>query len=71
LLEATLLATRRAHSQAPGAHAGKFEQAQHGTLLLDEISEMDLGLQAKILRVLQEREVERLAAAAPSISTCG
>src|SRR6202021_1054257 len=49
-----------AFTGALGAHAGKFEQAQHGTLLLDEISEMDLGLQAKILRVLQEREVERL-----------
>src|ERR1700689_1283741 len=61
MLEATLFGYEKgAFAGALAAHAGKFEQAQGGTLLLDEISEMDLGLQAKILRVLQEREVERL-----------
>jgi two-component system response regulator FlrC len=60
-LEATLFGYEKgAFTGAAVSHAGKFEQAQGGTLLLDEISEMDLGLQAKILRVLQEREVERL-----------
>ncbi|MFT4613170.1 MAG: two-component system response regulator FlrC [Bacteroidia bacterium] len=49
-----------AYTGAHQSRAGKFEQANGGTLLLDEISEMDLGLQAKLLRVLQEREVERL-----------
>ncbi|MDO3382598.1 sigma-54-dependent transcriptional regulator [Gilvimarinus algae] len=61
MLEATLFGHEKgaytgAHTSAPG----KFEQANGGTLLLDEISEMDIGLQAKLLRVLQEREVERL-----------
>jgi len=61
MLEATLFGYEKgAFTGALAAHAGKFEQAEGGTLLLDEISEMDLGLQAKILRVLQEREVERL-----------
>ena len=61
MLEATLFGYEKgAFTGALGAHAGKFEQAQGGTLLLDEISEMDLGLQAKLLRVLQEREVERI-----------
>jgi two-component system response regulator FlrC len=61
MLEAGLFGYEKgAFTGALAAHAGKFEQAQGGTLLLDEISEMNLGLQAKILRVLQEREVERL-----------
>jgi len=49
-----------AYTGAYQSRAGKFEQAIGGTLLLDEISEMALGLQAKLLRVLQEKEVERL-----------
>jgi two-component system, response regulator FlrC len=61
MLEALLFGYERgAFTGAHATHAGKFEQAQGGTLLLDEISEMPLGLQAKLLRVLQEREVERL-----------
>jgi two-component system response regulator FlrC len=61
MLEATLFGWERgAFTGAHAAHAGKFEQAQGGTLLLDEITEMPLALQAKLLRVLQEREVERL-----------
>ena len=61
MLEALLFGYERgAFTGAHSGHAGKFEQAQGGTLLLDEISEMPLGLQVKLLRVLQEREVERL-----------
>ncbi len=61
MLEATLFGYEKgAFTGAYQACPGKFEQAQGGTILLDEISEMDLGLQAKLLRVLQEREVERL-----------
>ncbi len=61
MLEAVLFGYEKgaftgAHQSVPG----KFEQAQGGTLLLDEISEMSLGLQAKLLRVIQEKEVERL-----------
>jgi len=61
MLEAVLFGHEKgaftgAHQSAPG----KFEMAQGGTLLLDEISEMSLSLQAKLLRVLQEREVERV-----------
>jgi two-component system response regulator FlrC len=61
MLEATLFGyDKGAFTGAIQASPGKFEQAQGGTLLLDEITEMDLSLQAKILRVLQEKEVERL-----------
>lgn len=61
MLEAVLFGYEKgAFTGAYQASAGKFEQAQGGTLLLDEISEMDLGLQAKLLRVLQEKEVERV-----------
>jgi two-component system response regulator FlrC len=61
LLEATLFGHERgAFTGANQAQAGKFEQAQGGTLLLDEIAEIPLPLQAKLLRVLQEREVERV-----------
>ncbi len=43
-----------------GGHAGRFEQAHGGTIFLDEIGEMSLPLQAKLLRIIQEREVQRL-----------
>ncbi|WP_075185542.1 sigma-54-dependent transcriptional regulator [Teredinibacter haidensis] len=61
MLEAMLFGHEKgAYTGAYNSAPGKFEQANGGTILLDEISEMDLGLQAKLLRVLQEREVERL-----------
>ena len=61
MLEATLFGYEKgAFTGAYKTTPGKFEQAQGGTLLLDEVSEMELSLQAKLLRVLQERELERL-----------
>lgn len=61
MLEALLFGhVKGAFTGATADSPGKFEQAQHSTLLLDEITEMDLALQAKLLRVLQEKEVERL-----------
>ena len=66
MLEATLFGHEKgSFTGAIAAQAGKFEQADGGTLLLDEISEMPMGLQAKLLRVLQEREVERVGARKP------
>jgi two-component system response regulator FlrC len=61
MLEAVLFGYEKgAFTGAYQSTPGKFEQAQTGTLLLDEISEMSLALQAKLLRVLQEKELERL-----------
>ncbi|MCQ8181593.1 sigma-54 dependent transcriptional regulator [Methylomonas sp. SURF-1] len=61
MLEAMLFGYEKgAFTGAIQSAPGKFESAQGGTLLLDEISEMDISLQAKLLRVLQEKEVERL-----------
>ena len=66
MLEAVLFGHEKgAFTGADRRSDGKFVQADGGTLLLDEISEMALSLQAKLLRVLQEREVEPLGASAP------
>ena len=50
---------------AAGRHIGKFEQAQGGTIFLDEIGDMPLAMQAKLLRVLEENEVERIGGDKP------
>src|SRR5690606_303428 len=61
MLEAMLFGYEKgAFTGAYQSQPGKFELAQNGTILLDEISEMPFALQAKLLRVLQEKEVERL-----------
>lgn len=66
MLEAMLFGYEKgAFTGATQTSPGKFEQADDGTLLLDEITEMDLGLQAKLLRVLQEKEVERIGGRKP------
>jgi two-component system response regulator FlrC len=66
MLEALLFGYEKgAFTGAQARSVGKFVQANGGTLLLDEVTEMDLSLQAKLLRVLQEREVEPLGASKP------
>lgn len=63
MLESILFGYEKgAFTGATQASPGKFELAHGGTLLLDEVTEMDINLQAKLLRVLQERQVERLGA---------
>jgi two-component system response regulator FlrC len=66
LLESELFGHERgAFSGALGQRIGKLESAQNGTILLDEISEMDRRLQAKLLRALQEREIDRIGGRTP------
>ena len=66
LLESELFGYEKgAFTGADQRKLGKFEQAHESTFLLDEVSEMPLVLQAKLLRVLQENEVERLGGTAP------
>ncbi len=66
LLESELFGYEKgAFSGASARHAGRIEQAHGGTLLLDEIGDMPLELQAKLLRVIETREVERLGGSAP------
>lgn len=66
LLESELFGHEKgAFSGAVARRAGKFEAADGGTLLLDEITEMDVRLQAKLLRAIQEREIDRLGGNAP------
>jgi DNA-binding NtrC family response regulator len=66
LLESELFGHERgSFTGAVQTHTGKFEQAHEGTLFLDEIGDMSLALQAKILRAVQEREVQRVGGKAP------
>jgi DNA-binding NtrC family response regulator len=66
LLESELFGHEKgAFTGAVARRIGKFEEANSGTLLLDEISEMDIRLQAKLLRAIQEREIDRVGGTQP------
>ena len=72
LLESELFGHERgAFTGAVRTRAGRFELARGATLVLDEIGDMLLAMQAKILRALEERRIQRVAATGRSTSTCG
>lgn len=67
LIESELFGYEKgAFTGAQGAKAGRFEAAEHGTLFLDEIGEIPMAMQVKLLRVLQEREFDRLGSNKPT-----
>jgi DNA-binding NtrC family response regulator len=67
LIESELFGHEKgAFTGAANRHLGKFEQADHGTIFLDEIGDMPLPMQAKLLRVLEEGEVERIGGEKPT-----
>ena len=71
LLESELFGHEKgAFSGAMARRLGKFEAAHGGTLLLDEISEMDIRLQAKLLRAIQEREIDRVGGSGAGAHQC-
>lgn len=66
LMESELFGHEKgAFTGALSRRIGKFEEANNGTLLLDEISEMEIGLQSKLLRAIQEREIDRVGGTKP------
>lgn len=66
LMESELFGHEKGSFTGAGArHVGKFEQAHHGTLFLDEIGDMPMAMQAKLLRVLEEGEIERVGGSGP------
>lgn len=71
LLESLFFGTEKGSYTGALTRKGLLEEADGGTLFLDEINSMDPALQAKLLKVLEEKKVRRLGAAGTSPSTCG